>query len=166
MEKKLSFIGLNNFTIDDVGVIRKYVGEKCVKSYRGKANDKGYVVWFYAHKGYLIHRLVATAFIPNPNNLPTVNHKDGDKDRNWADNLEWATQRDNNLHSFYTLGNKVVGVEMYTLTGDYLREFDSYEMAQTYLGRPGKKGVWEACNNFKKRPKGTAYGFLWKKKQK
>lgn len=42
-----------------------------------------------------VHRLVATAFIDNPNNLPFVNHKDEDKLNNRADNLEWLTLRDN-----------------------------------------------------------------------
>lgn len=50
-------------------------------------------------KGFLIHRLVADAFVPNPDGKLTVNHKDGDKLNNNYSNLEWATQGENNQHS-------------------------------------------------------------------
>lgn len=50
-------------------------------------------------KEFSIHRLVAQAFIPNPNNLPEVNHKDGDKQNNCVDNLEWCTNLDNVRHA-------------------------------------------------------------------
>ena len=57
---------------------------------------------FYAteYKGYnrLIHRLVAEAFLPNPNDLPEVNHKDLNTANNRLDNLEWVSVSDNNLH--------------------------------------------------------------------
>ncbi|WP_051054052.1 NUMOD4 domain-containing protein [Fibrella aestuarina] len=50
-------------------------------------------------KMYLVHRLVATHFLPNPNNKPHVNHKNGVKHDNTVANLEWATARENSMHA-------------------------------------------------------------------
>lgn len=67
----------------------KFIGLGC-----GKRGNK---------KNFAIHRLVAEAFIPNPNNLPEINHKDGNKRNNRAENLEWCTRSQNMLHA-YKLG--------------------------------------------------------------
>ena len=68
---------------------------------------KGYpmVVLFKDGKPHnrLVHRLMAQAYIPNPDSKPEVNHKDGDKTNNFLNNLEWVTSHENRLHG-YKLG--------------------------------------------------------------
>jgi len=59
-------------------------------------------------KALSVHRLVATAFLNNPENLPCVNHKDGNKLNNHVDNLEWVTHSDNTKHGFSTGLIKIV----------------------------------------------------------
>ncbi|WP_440972015.1 HNH endonuclease [Megamonas funiformis] len=58
-------------------------------------------------KGYAIHRLVAQTFIPNPDNLPVVNHKDGNKLNNHMNNLEWVSQSKNRQHAIQTKISKL-----------------------------------------------------------
>ena len=70
------------------------------------SNNKGYLqVRLYKDNGSRtipIHRLIATTYVPNPNNLPQVNHKDGNKKNNHYTNIEWCTPSENTQHAFDT----------------------------------------------------------------
>lgn len=66
-----------------------------------KINKGYYEIGLYLNgirKMFFVHRLVALTFIPNPNNLPQINHIDEDKTNNCVDNLEWCTQAYNNIY--------------------------------------------------------------------
>lgn len=72
-------------------------GEKC---------NNGYIRHHFSHKGktfrFNAHKLVALAFLPNPNKKQCVNHIDGDKTNNRLENLEWCTYSENLVHAFKT----------------------------------------------------------------
>jgi hypothetical protein len=58
----------------------------------------------------IVHRLIALTFIPNPKNFPIINHKNGIRDDNRVENLEWCTQSYNGKHAFEVLGRVVNNV--------------------------------------------------------
>jgi hypothetical protein len=129
-----------------------------------KINNSGYyeVCLFENNtkKYYLVHRLVAQTFIPNPNNLPQVNHKDEDKLNNSIDNLEWCTSTYN--HSYGTgnirrkVNQKAKAVVQYTTNNSYINSFFSIKEAERVTGIKSYN-ISAVCKNKRK----TAGGYIW-----
>ena len=108
-------------------------------------------------KHFLVHRLVAETFIPNPNNLPQINHKDQNPQNNVYTNLEWCTQRYNNLYGdridkvINKISKKIQCVETNVI-------YNSISDAYKALNKKYQGGISACCNNKAK----TALGYHWK----
>ena len=107
-----------------------------------------------------VHILVANAFIPNPNNLPTVNHIDGNKHNNHKSNLEWASYRDNNIHALaHNLRQPRKNIiRQYTIDGEFIAEYRSASEASRVTGCP--LGGISHCINGRTN---SSSGYIWKK---
>lgn len=88
-------------------------------------------------KNYYVHRLVAEAFIPNPDNLPQVNHKSEVKTENYVENLEWCGSRYNSMYGTKIERwrmKKAKPVVQTTMDGEFVRMFKSEEEAERLCG--------------------------------
>lgn len=99
MEQWKSISGYENYRVSNLGNCKS--GDNVLVN---KMDTVGYLIICVSKKSksktFRIHRLVATAFIPNPENKPQVNHKNGVKTDNRVDNLEWVTRSENINHAF------------------------------------------------------------------
>lgn len=107
-----------------------------------------------------LHILVARAFIPNPDNLPLVNHLDGNKHRCTVDNLEWETYSGNTQHAYDTgLISKKKGVVRIDENG-VEKEYNSIKEAVDDTPNAYRSGVNQVCEG--KRNKHANYRWKWR----
>lgn len=129
------------------------------KTLAQRDNGHGYKTVRIYGKLFYVHRLVASAFIPNPNNLPQVNHKDENKSNNSAKNLEWCTVKYN---VNYGTGKKRSYDSKYGSKYMVLN-VDTGEIYQTPIEASRKTGIHndgitKACSGAHK----TAGGYRWR----
>lgn len=140
--------------------------ERILKSYKDKDGYLRVSLWKEGKvKKYYIHRLVAQAFIPNPNNLPQVNHKDEKPSNNRVENLEWC---DNKYNCNYGTHNERVAkalknrkgfskpILQFNLDSEFIRRWNSTREAERDLGF-NQSNITKCCKGKLK----TAYGYIW-----
>lgn len=122
--------------IDNRGYLRKSRMLKLIKDSKGYLRTS--LTLKKKRKWYNVHRLVALAFIPNPENKPEVNHIDGNKENNCVNNLEWVTSSENAKHAHSVLAHG----------GDKLSEKDKQWIKDNYepYGKYTYKSLAEMFN--------------------
>lgn len=122
--------GCDMYEVSDTGEVRNRKTGRVLSA----ADNRGYKrVTLYRGDGTTlqagVHRLVASAFIPNPGNKPQVNHIDGNKSNNRVDNLEWVTESENALHAQRVLGLR------YGMTGKHHSDESKRKMSDAQRGK-------------------------------
>lgn len=124
-----------------------------------KINKNGYIRVNICNKTYLLHRLVALTFIDNLEDKPQINHIDGNKLNNNINNLEWVTNKENQIHKCICgLGNNHMRkIGQFNLDNILIKEYASIVEASINL-HISKSNISGVLRNYRK----TAGGFIWK----
>lgn len=142
----------------------KYIN--CETILKGSIQNNGYISISYRGKHYLLHRIIATTFIPNPKNKPQVNHKDGNKLNNSVNNLEWVTNKENAAHArkhgLLTARDKISAIKnskkvrQLSLDGQLIKEWSSASVASRTLGIDSS-AIRKCCRH----QRNKCGGYMW-----
>ena len=174
------------YQVNQVGQVRSlnYMKTGKVKRLKQHTDKYGYKRLELKGKLWTVHRLIALTFIPNPNNLPYVNHKDENPSNNNVNNLEWCDAKYNSNYGtrnerlsaskkgmHYNVGidnhmygkkgkdnpnaKRVIMLDKTTLKP--IACFYSIKEAHNYLGKKANSYISECC----KGKSNTAYGYKW-----
>lgn len=154
--------GFPDYEVSNLGRVCSFKG-KYPRIMKPRNNQWGYPYVTLCHDGKhvmkRVHRLVAEAFVPNPENKPEVNHIDEDKSNNIVDNLERVTRKENCNHG--TRNSRLAKslsrtVIQYTIGGVFMAEYSSTHEAERITGI-SQSHICQACRGKQK----TAGGYLW-----
>lgn len=146
------------YQVSNLGRVKslKFGKEKIIK---GRNNSMGYLYVALCKEGkikyFRVHRLVASAFIPNSNNLFEVNHKDENPLNNRIDNLEWCDRKYN-----INYGTRIERIQkpilQFSKTGEFIKKWDSAIKVERVVGFYHSE-ISRCCKGKKK----SAYGYKW-----
>jgi len=155
--------GFENYEVSNLGKVRNIKSGRTLKP---RLHNNGYLgLCLYENnkrKNLLLHRIIATAFIDNPEAKPQVNHIDENKLNNDLSNLEWCTERENAIHGTRTkrvaekLSQKVIQLD---LNDNILNVFKSMRQAERET-EIDATSISACCNGKRK----SAGGYKWRRK--
>ena len=143
-----------HYQISDFGRVKiKHTGDILKPSRNGRYMH--IELRYGVNRNFLIHRMVAEAFIPNPFGLRCVNHKDENKQNNNLDNLEWCTYQYNARYGKGSLARNSKVIQ-YDMAGNALKIWDSIKDASEALNLK-YQNISRCCRNERK----SSGGFMW-----
>jgi len=148
-----------NYTININGEVTNIKTNKILKQ---SVNQGRVMVELWKNnkkKHFLLHRLIAKAFIPNPNNKPQINHINGNPLDNRIENLEWVTDSENKYHAYKTnlKKPKCISVFQYDINGNIIKQYKSILDAYKETKIDRKSIKLNLQNKYKQ-----AGGYVWK----